>query len=635
MKRFILLIALGLTVAFSSVNYVSPPVEASYYAQIFQTLLSAQRASGVTLSGGFAYFYVAGSNGSQLATVYANRGKTVIAANPVTLDSNGTAVVYGDGLYDVKITDSANVQKFNWLGVYLTDYLTSGVYAAVQADYTSLNTAIRRIGSAPTTLNIVSPNFPMTAAAVVPSTLQINVIAPGSIANSTYGLTINGFFSAPLTQVFMGTGTVMFGVNTVTSVYPQWWGAISGDTTFDQTAAFTAACNSSATNYPVHVVVPPGDYRGNFTFAQRNLIVDFPGNSIGMNNVKYSQLRPWSTGSPVVTLGNNTALTTMTIRGMNINSETTLGSGSHAAIGLNIIGGSNEIHLDDLGMTGAFTSSFIKMRAGATLETSKIFINGMDLVNLAGASPPAMLDLANISGDSYLSAIYVNNFTIVGPLTGGVMTLDSAGIEMASGYIDLYGGAGITLTNTVEAAGLPYLKLTNVTLDCAAPGGVIFTNNTKATYGGSTHNATLNTVLNTVNSTFSSNASINDNGTTFASPPQTTSWQVSPVLQYPYIADTLYLTDFDAYVLSGSLGSASNSIYLSNLYGGGVGRLRVNDNGGIYAEGGGPAGGQFYGKAVVFARMSSAHAPYGSTFNDAATGKITDKDNSGALHAHW
>jgi len=72
-------------------------------AKLFDALLSSQRASGITLSGGKAYFYTPGT--TSLKTIYSDQNKT-IAANPVTLDSNGQARVYGDGLYDVHVKNS-------------------------------------------------------------------------------------------------------------------------------------------------------------------------------------------------------------------------------------------------------------------------------------------------------------------------------------------------------------------------------------------------------------------------------------------------------------------------------------------------------------------------------------------------
>jgi hypothetical protein len=56
-------------------------------------------------------------------------------------------------------------------------------------------------------------------------------------------LTINGAFSAPLTQIFFGAGTVVFSPGSVDDVYPQWFGAV-GDAITNDSAAIQKAINS-------------------------------------------------------------------------------------------------------------------------------------------------------------------------------------------------------------------------------------------------------------------------------------------------------------------------------------------------------------------------------------------------------
>lgn len=116
MKRLIILISiLAATTAF-----------ASTYGKLFDALLVSQRAGGVTLASGKAYFYSPGTTNAK--TVYTDYNKTTPASQPVTLSADGTAAVYGDGLYDVKITNSTGVQKAYWYNVTLSldvDYATA------------------------------------------------------------------------------------------------------------------------------------------------------------------------------------------------------------------------------------------------------------------------------------------------------------------------------------------------------------------------------------------------------------------------------------------------------------------------------------------------------------------------------
>jgi hypothetical protein len=56
-------------------------------------------------------------------------------------------------------------------------------------------------------------------------------------------LTINGAFSAPLTQIFFGAGTVVFGPSSVPAVYPEWWGIDGTADDVQIQAALAAAVN--------------------------------------------------------------------------------------------------------------------------------------------------------------------------------------------------------------------------------------------------------------------------------------------------------------------------------------------------------------------------------------------------------
>jgi len=78
-------------------------------ALIFFPALSGFIFDGSALSGGLVHFYEPGTEADRV--VYANRNKTVIAANPFELDANGRGEVFLDGVYDILITSSTGAVK--------------------------------------------------------------------------------------------------------------------------------------------------------------------------------------------------------------------------------------------------------------------------------------------------------------------------------------------------------------------------------------------------------------------------------------------------------------------------------------------------------------------------------------------
>lgn len=236
-------------------------------AQIFEALLVSQRSGGVTLAGGKVYFYVPGSE--TLKDIYQDRNKTTPAANPFTLSADGTAMLYGDGLYDVKVSDASNVQKFFWEDVLLLDGAPeSQLYTS---DYTSdLSATVAIIGSTAATL-VVNNAQTVAANLTIPSTLSIQVVNPGMITvASGQTLTINGPFACGLFRCFSGAGSVVFGPGSVSEVYPTWWGANGIYNDGDDSAAFNAAFAALPAMGGV-ISIPAGSYNLNITPTKKNV----------------------------------------------------------------------------------------------------------------------------------------------------------------------------------------------------------------------------------------------------------------------------------------------------------------------------------------------------------------------------
>lgn len=216
-------------------------------AQIFETLLTAQRSGGVTLAGGKAYFYVPGT--TNYKTIYADRNKVTPAANPYTLSSDGTAMVYGDGLYDVKITNSAGVQKFLWEDVQLRDALSTYVEVSTYAELLASVTSSDAEGA---TVRVTAP-IVVTSAITWPTDRELS-FAPGAYVT------------------FTGSGSL----TGLKESRPEWFGADNTGTT-DCTTAMHAARNASP-----NIKLGRGTYKGNFTFYTFSRIT---GEGIGLTKL--------------------------------------------------------------------------------------------------------------------------------------------------------------------------------------------------------------------------------------------------------------------------------------------------------------------------------------------------------------
>jgi hypothetical protein len=103
----------------------------------------------------------------------------------------------------------------------------------------SLTSAIASIGSTKTTL-IIDKEITLTQADTVPDNISLKFLRGGSLTGA-YTTTINGTIDAGLWQIFDSSMTVdASGNNKVSEAYPEWFGAVIGQSV-DQSTAFTAA----------------------------------------------------------------------------------------------------------------------------------------------------------------------------------------------------------------------------------------------------------------------------------------------------------------------------------------------------------------------------------------------------------
>ena len=255
MKRFILYIVLA---AFLTACGSPQSACAATSAQSISFLLSQVRNASGPLSGGKVYFYAAGTTTPK--TVWVDRGKATPAANPYTLDSLGTAQLYGDGVYHIVIKTSTLVT------VYDRDYIAikdASSLAYDVADYASLAAACAALNGTGASLQY-STDQTLTDNLTTGVTL---VPVNGAIITVTAGktLTYQGPTAHwPVAQMFAAGSVVKLG-RACAVRYPQWWGAVADNldtSAAANTVAFNRAVqsNDDPVNHDIKVVAPPGTY---------------------------------------------------------------------------------------------------------------------------------------------------------------------------------------------------------------------------------------------------------------------------------------------------------------------------------------------------------------------------------------
>lgn len=231
MKRFLAYILIALSLA-------APSYASSTNATSIQFLLSQVRNSAGALSGGKVYAYAAGT--STPKTIWLTRNKSTVAANPYTLDANGTAALFGDGLYRFVIKTSAGVTVYDRDNITVQELVGNGIANVLDYGGGTLAEAIAAIGSTPTTLAFGTDQT-LSASTTIPLTLTLMPLNGAQINHSTYTISYLGDTSRfPDAQVFNGTGAIS-GLKFAKTI---WFGAkpdYNGTTGTDSGPAFNRA----------------------------------------------------------------------------------------------------------------------------------------------------------------------------------------------------------------------------------------------------------------------------------------------------------------------------------------------------------------------------------------------------------
>jgi hypothetical protein len=260
------LISYILVAAFLTVCGLPQQVSAGQNAKNIEFLLSQVRQASGPLTGGKVYAYASGTDTPK--TIWLDRNKVTAAANPYTLDANGTAQLFGDGLYRIVIKTSAGVTVYDRSGLSYKDAL--GLAYDV-ADYASLAAACTALNGTGATLQYGTDQ-----------TLTANLVVDVELVPMN-GATINhGVYTVappsgkwikterwPLAQIFNGTGAV----TGLQKSNPLWFGAqpsayygeINAPRATANTLAFQKSINALHVEWGTEWTLPAGIWETNGT----------------------------------------------------------------------------------------------------------------------------------------------------------------------------------------------------------------------------------------------------------------------------------------------------------------------------------------------------------------------------------
>ena len=165
-------------------------------------------------------------------------------------------------------------------------YITKIIYRLrLLRNYTDITAALSDIGSEVTTLIIDEP-VTLSADLTVGANVSLDFRHNGSIDLNGYDFTTSGPIVANATQIFSGSGTIIYDKSVVPTIHVAWFGAVGDDSTND-TTALTRAISVFASNGGTLVFEPGSAYRHDAEFNISNvddLVFDGQGATIAALN---------------------------------------------------------------------------------------------------------------------------------------------------------------------------------------------------------------------------------------------------------------------------------------------------------------------------------------------------------------
>jgi len=280
--------------------------------------------------------------------------------------------------------------------------------------YSTIDLAVAGIGTTETTL-IVTESQALSASLIIPSTLALRVEKGGTIVTASgKNLTVNGPFQAGLYQTFSGAGLVRWGSGSVTTVYPEWWGAVGDNSTqcltaiqaaIDSMPAFSGVDNSpfNGVDNGGTVQLSKGDY-----VVDASIVLDSHQRLVGVG--RGTVIVNSGAGTPIVTMGNASAsshgiyLADMLLEGATAGFV----SGEY---GVHVIQGRRSV-ISNVSVQGCSDDGIYVQGA------SYFYITGGGYIN---ANQNRGIYVVNTTASGFhATAVYISNYTIRGNVKGGV-----------------------------------------------------------------------------------------------------------------------------------------------------------------------------------------------------------------------
>ncbi len=477
------LLRLATVVALSLSLAVGPAFsQAALLPNAKQTFLDQD---GNPLSLGKVYSYV--PNTVVPKTTWSDSGEANQNTNPVVLDAAGRAVIYGQGNYSQKVTDSADNIQWNAL---TTAYGSSVPSGATGTDTAPVGTVMPFAGLVvPTNWQfaygqaVSRTTFAalMTAITIVDTTASCT---SGSATMSNFASTAQMRVGAPIEASCISTGTTIVSITSATAIV----------------VSNTASSSTTVTS----TVFPWGNGDGALTFNVPDMRGRVPAGPDALGGTAASRLQVSTTitttsGSAAATVASATGIAAgMTVVSANVPAGTTVSSIAGTAVTLS--GNASASHGGDAATFQSFTSANAPGASGGsgthTLITAELAAhshgitdpghthtlnNAASVWTVGGATPQlggagTMTALA-ITANSNTTGVTVNSagssapLSIVQPgITINYIVKMAANTTGAGGVVSIGGmfgdilcGANVTCaSNTISFSGTPLLSTNQV-----------------------------------------------------------------------------------------------------------------------------------------------------------------------------